>query len=244
MRARSGDAGYNGQSFGGFDQTQVPVNFKLGDAKNTLQIHITPLKVAAQSTTNTTISSLSISKVGQPYVFLAPNNIMTDTLHQWENYDSLGTRFIQKKEGMMKTFRDTKTTFEEGIKNGSVTGNVVTQKLDTPQTFKDSSRRQLNVTIQLLDQNNPRKNVFQPVRDLQLMSCAEKTGQFDFKMPWIFKVETKPSDIIVMNRCALTSVQPTFSHPYIEGYPSKAELALVFIDLLPLYQNSFKRSIG
>jgi hypothetical protein len=121
--------------------------------------------------------------------------------------------------------------------------SVVTKKLDTPVTFKDSNRRTLDITVELADQGNTCNDVFKPVRMLEKYSCAKKGSGVDFELPYIFTVRTKTSEgynsLIYMNNAALISVQPTWYGPYRNGYPSKCELLLSFRDMEPLYRNSF-----
>jgi hypothetical protein len=50
-----------------------------------------------------------------------------------------------------------------------------------------------------------------------------------------------PNRIISLRAAALQSVQPTYQLPYIDGYPSKCDLTLNFIDVNPLNRTeSFK----
>jgi hypothetical protein len=51
---------------------------------------------------------------------------------------------------------------------------------------------------------------------------------------------TIPSEIIDYPVCALTSVQPDYKAPYVDGYPMTITLTLTFEDLQPIFRTFLK----
>ena len=217
-----------------------PINKKYfsQEGPDTLYIRFTPYMIDQQSTTNASAAGIQKSTVGTPLEFLMPSSFTYTINHEWENVDQLGTRFVQKFHKIEKSAEDITGV----ITGGSVSGNVITKKLDTPITFKDSNRRTLNITVQLADQGDTMGDVFYPVRLLERWSCSEKGAGNKFELPYIFTVETIGSSLVYMENAALMSVQPTYFGPYRGKYPSKCELTLDFRDIEPLYRKSFDRA--
>lgn len=222
-----------------------PFNFESPDV---LLVKFTPYIVLNQSASNTTAQGIKKDRIGDEMIFLVPSSYQEDVVHQWENYESLGTAAVAKGATIVRQGSDLGTaTVDEILRSGGGTagvGSVVTKKFDTPMAFKDSNRRTLNLTFALADQGDTYKDVFEPVRKLQLYSCAEKANGFiDFDMPYIFTIESN-SDMIYIENAALQSVQPTWFGPYRGGYPTKCELTVNIQDIQPLYRSSFKNTRG
>ena len=198
-------------------------------SKDVLLLKITPYKVIDQSTYNASDKGIRTTLDDEPMVFLLPSTFQDNVIHDWGNVDALGTRAVQK-------FNDLKKGLYELTRGGT---KVVTQKMDTPTTYIDSTRRLLDITFVLADQGSTKDDVFEPVRRLQKYSCAEKLSSNEFDLPYIVTVETIDSDLIYIQYAAITSVQPSWYGPYRSGYPSKCDLTVTFQELEPLYRNSF-----
>lgn len=225
---------------------RYPNNIEFSLKKDALWILVKPLKVISQNSASSRGSNSIITgdiKISgdepSELVFLAPMSYSENTIHTWENYDSLGSRLLGKGKALSVHGGDIKG-FLSGIKNGTIGGNTVTKKLDTPIAFTNSNRREYIFVFQLIDEGNPEKDVFEPVRLLQKWSCAEMGKTIiDFKRPYIFTLKTLNSKMIYVKHAALESVQPTYYGPYRNGYPSKCELSVTFKDLEPLYRKSW-----
>lgn len=222
---------------------QYPQNTTFNfDSNDILLIQFTPYRIIEQDSGNAAHMGFQKEPVEEPMILLAPLSFQDDVIHTWSNYDSLGTRIVEKGnvlEGLTKQVLGT----AKGISMGQGFGKVVTQKLDVPMTFNDSNRRQISLIFTFADQGNTKTDVFEPVRKLQIYSCADKTdGFYDFDMPYIFTVETLNSDLLYIEHAALQSVQPTWFGPYRNGYPSKCELTVQIQDLDPLYRKTFNRN--
>jgi len=219
---------------------QWPTNngYFTANGLDTLYVDIQPYKITQQSTSTASAAGISKSKEGECITLLMPSTYSTTITHEWDNVDQLGTRFVQKYHKIEMLSKDLINT-GSSVMGGSGTGGVITAKLDTPITFKDSNRRTLDLTFELADQGDTKKDVFDPVRKLEKYSCASKSSSTMFELPYIFKVNTINSELIRLENAALISVQPTYYGPYRMGYPSKCELILSFRDMEPLYRSSF-----
>ena len=219
-------------------------NNPYGFSQDTLRIVIQPLTIQTQNSIIASEQSIVVSAdKEEPLSFIAPSTFQEDIVHDWSPYDSIGTKIAQKGTDTIKSadaFTHTKDTL---LSNKGIGGSVVTKKLDTPLAYNDSNRRQFTFTFILMDQGNTKLDVWQPVRDLQKWSCAEKKNLVDYDLPKIFTVKSDPTGLLYIKYAALTSVQPTWYGPYREGFPSKCELSLSFRDLLPLYRSTFDENI-
>lgn len=115
-------------------------------------------------------------------------------------------------------------------------------KVDTPLYYENSARRTFTFEVTLVAENNPRMDVIEPIKDLMKWSSPALKGQggVDIDFPYMFEVYTRPKEFIKFSTMALTSVQPTYQQPYIQGYPSSALVQLTFMDLSPLYRSAIE----
>lgn len=144
-------------------------------------------------------------KVDLPlFKFLAPNEIQENIVHQWEPYESIVTRLLQKGVDAYRIASDVETVYrptERAVKDivskvqkgtisaadiktnvanivGSMTRSTVPRnKLDTPLVFQDSTRRQYTLTFWLIDEGNTYKDVVYPVKQLEWYSSASYGGR-------------------------------------------------------------------
>lgn len=146
---------------------------------------------------------------------------------------------------------------------GSITGSDVPKfKVDTPLRYMNSARREIVLEFILMSsaknvvvegssagargrgQTSHSKitEVNDIVKDLMMYSSpAIKEGStIEYEFPYIWRLETVPKGFIVYNFCALTSVQPTWNAPYINGYPTWCNISLTFKDLSPLFRSTIK----
>jgi len=198
-------------------------------SEDTLWLELQAYKIIEQSSTNASSKGIKREIVGGPMLFLMPSTFSTTMNHTYDNTDSIAQPIAEGIASFKK----------KGKELGELGGSIVTNKYDTPLTFKDTERRVLNITVGLQDQGDTKNDVFLPVRLLESYSCPEKmAGVFDFEMPYIFTVKTVDSALVFFDNAVLTSVQPTWYGPYRGGYPSKCELTLEFKDLEPLYRGT------
>lgn len=55
-----------------------------------------------------------------------------------------------------------------------------------------------------------------------------------------FEISTEPSELIKVSYAAMVSIQPTYQVPYVNGNPIRAELALSFEDMSPLFKKTIE----
>lgn len=213
----------------------LPFDFS---GEDSLKIQLTPFEVANQSSSEARSHGIKLGKPYKPLIFLMPQSFSTTINHDWSGADQLGTRGMQKVSKVVKSYKDAINTTANIMKEGNL-GRIITQKYDVPVTYKDSNRRALTLLFVLANQGNAKTDVFKPVRLLEEYSCATKTGNLDFRMPCLFKVETIGSPLIYIEVAAIQSVQPTYFGPYQNGNPSKCELTVDFKEVTPLYRSSF-----
>lgn len=110
-------------------------------------------------------------------------------------------------------------------------------RIDLPLVYTNSSRREYQITTQLVSTTNAYRNVLEPVKALERLSSPKKVGNStEIDWPHIFTIYTYPKrSIINIKYAALTSVTPTFIGPYINGIPVKCDLTLSFTDISPLF---------
>jgi len=204
-------------------------------------------------------------KTGPTFKFLAPEVIQETIRNDWSPYENSTVNSLANKAiTASKTVRDVKTigknikntlgdsakrkelgsgarsAFNE-ISNGLAT-KVPTEKIDSPLTFTGSGRREWNFLFNLISQSNPSLDVVEPVKDLMKYSSPEiRDWNIGIELPWIFELKTHPNELIICQFAALTSVQPTWQQPYINGLPTRCELTLSFSDMSPLYRTTIKK---
>jgi len=103
-------------------------------------------------------------------------------------------------------------------------------KVDTPLYYESSERRRFTISVDIVAETDPKADVVDVVKQIQELSAPEiKGGYVNIEFPYIFHVRTAPKDFINMKTAALVGVQPTWSDPYIDGYPSRATMQLDFL---------------
>lgn len=217
-----------------------------------------------------TVSTTKIGS-GPVFKFLAPNNLNETISHEWEAYESMQSRLAEKVRGVVRLAEDTKaiagltksatgatkkTLDVEDFSGKNALGGALSlidrqglgktitpSRIDTPLVYSTSSRREYNLTFQLVAGKDPLKEVVEPIKQLMRYSSPETEGSSIFiKFPWVFELRSEPGGLIYVKNAALTSVQPTWREPYKNGYPTSAELTLVFKDLAPLFGNLIETS--
>ncbi len=137
------------------------------------------------------------------FKFLAPVEIHENIVHEYQPYESVVTRMLQKGVDAYRIASDFATvgepTYEQGkkllskalernisaadVKNSLSTivasmaaDTIPRNKLDTPLIFQDSTRRQYTMTFFLIDEGNTFKDVVYPVKQLEWYSAAAYGG--------------------------------------------------------------------
>jgi len=144
---------------------------------------------------------------------------------------------------------------------GKISGTDVPKfKVDTPLRYMDSGRREIVLEFILLSsaknvvvdepgargygkvRNSSITEVNNIVKDLMMYSAPaiKNSSTIEYEFPYIWRLETSPNNFLIYEFCALTSVQPTWNAPYIDGYPTHCNVTLTFKDLSPLFRSTIK----
>jgi hypothetical protein len=203
--------------------------------------------------------SLKLGKTKTRFKFLAPPEILEMHNHDWTEYASLSSRLLEKliqAKNMVQhgksLFNQAKTAGKKVISNfgdlqGTITTlenaalgahvNVPARKVDTPLAYSNSQRRQLQFEFTLAD-NRRGRDVVKTVKLLQSFAAARNNDVLQLEFPHIFKVATEPEGLILYEQAAMTSIQPTWLYPFIDGYPTRCQLTVAFTDMSPLFQKT------
>lgn len=138
-------------------------------------------------------------------------------------------------------------SFLSGLSAGAKGGAVANTRVDTPLQYKGSERRSFELTFTLinLEEGKNHENVVLPVKLLQMFSSPsfrekpDAKANADILLPYLFELKTTPGDLFYVDLAILKSVQPTWRGPWINGYPSRCDLRLSFMEYRPLEQALF-----
>jgi hypothetical protein len=117
-------------------------------------------------------------------------------------------------------------------------------KVDTPLYYTNSDRRQIVFEFQLFYEKiskNPEDSLIKPIKELMKYSSPDLKGELNIQFPYMWDIRTSPNEFLHYKTCALTSVQPTWNSPYIDGTPSSVNLLLSFTDMSPLYAGTIEK---
>lgn len=181
--------------------------------------------------------------------FLMPIEFTETLNHDWEEHQNWASAIAEKVKLAAQAGSDVyaATRLMKNYETALKSTNVAKIKPDTPLVYRGSGRREIPIDLQLADQGDIEYDVMEPINRLREYSSAMNSGNlFTIEFPHIFELSTvtgtgKSVDIITMKYAALRSVQPGFRGPYRSGYPSRCELTLTFVDMEPVYRDTFKK---
>lgn len=172
---------------------------------------------------------------------VAPTDIQENVQHTWEEYSSFQGRIAQLVSDTSKAIATT-LQITGGASRGAGNTDPAKAKVDSPMVYTGSKRLEYSLTIPFMRyRNGARADVFEPIHQFRKLSCATITGgSIDtVNFPAIFEIWTEPADFIYIRFAALTDVQTKYEAPFIGGYPQRAECTLTFMDIQPLYRESW-----
>jgi hypothetical protein len=235
----------------------------IGDSENFVWVVIEAYSLESQKTYARDDKSITRgTKMISSYKFLLPEEWQENISHEWGETESMAGRLAQsimKKQGIKEdiggVIQSAKATIKSGQNKQSIqqmltaagkglSRDTIAHKIDNSYVYKGSPRRTYTFVFELVVERDPKKDVFDPIKSLEALSCPIMDGDFvGIKFPSIFKVYTKPNSLIYIENAALTGVQPTFQGPYINGYPSACTVSLTFTDLNPMYRSTVNGEI-
>ena len=206
--------------------------------------------------------NLTIGRTKTKFKFLAPPAIVEMHNHDWTEYASIASRMLEKIRSIETGWEQLKAVAAGGtnismdtlksvwqakgidnklqsIANAASKVNLPApnRKVDTPLTYSNSQRRQLQLEFQLAD-NAGGREVVQAVKLMQSYAAATTGDGVNIGFPHIWKIQSEPEGLLLMEAAAMTSIQPTWQYPFIHGYPTRCELTVSFTDMSPLFQKT------
>jgi len=179
------------------------------------------------------------------FAFLAPDELTEELGHEWSDYESITSRTMDKYKSGKGAAKEVSTTVENFKESGNVpASDVHSYRVDTPLVYENSKRREYTFDLQLVTLgDDPFKEVLEPIRYLQKLSCPEMKGDtINLKMPALFRVDVNP--VLYIRYAALTAIQVSYKPPYKGKIPMQAELTLNFSDVEPMYRRTFSQKYG
>ena len=233
---------------------------------NSLWIKLSAREFKSQKGYARTSNYIQKGAVLGSWKLLAPTEIAEDVGHEWNEYESIGSKVAGKIGKTTQAIKETtgiaKSTLDiDPMKGSSTVGkakniamglaraasgvSVADYKVDSAMVYQGSKRRIYGLTFQFALTSSSKttyNSVFEPIRELEKLSCAsiEEGSLVGINFPAVFRVTTQPGGIIKINNAILTAVQPTWKAPYIGGYPSMCQLQISIMDLEPLYRQSWE----
>ena len=215
------------------------INRQRAKSPDSLWLQIVPRKLV-MSNLNSRINNVADNTSSEtPMNFLMPMSYMSTYQHDWQENTTVAAaaRDISSKIG---------TATKQATGAAGKGGFTVGDKADNPILYNNTTRRTIPIALFFSVFNSTYDDVYSPCQKLIEQSCAKMIGdsasstQFDF--PFVYSLQTytgdnQPSNIISIKSAGIQSIQTTYDGPWIEGYPSKAQLDITFIDLNPLYRD-------
>lgn len=205
--------------------------------ENYLWIYLHPRKLKYTSYVENWSSRnrIEVQEAGmEKMYFLAPQEIQDSISHEWQPLENI----VSKIANVISSAKQ------------SISLGTSIHKVETPLAYNGTDRRKISIMVNFGVYRDAYWDVIRPVELLRKYSAPSYAGEqiysTEVEVPAVFKLLTKTGagtviPIINMRHAVLTAVQPTFSGPYIQGYPSKCELTLEFMDMEPLTKNTFER---
>lgn len=172
---------------------------------------------------------------------VAPSDIQENIQHTWEEYSSFQGRAAQYISDVSKAISSAVQIGGGFLRSGGNT-DPAKSKVDSPMVYTGSKRLEYSITVLFMRwRNGAFADVFEPIHQFRKYSCASFGGSIDtVNFPAIFQIYTSPADFINIRYAALTDVQTKYESPFVSGYPQRAECTLTFMDIQPLYRESWQ----
>jgi hypothetical protein len=219
---------------------------EFNESKDTLWLWVQPKRLNFASTKNVRgESAITTTYADEPaYRMLMPTSYSTSQNHEWDKFESVGAKFNE-------------LATEVSHATHNVTGlHAASAKADAPLFYKDSARREWTFEFQFIVHSNAYNDVWLPIQNFLQWSAPKNTGakfgglnDIGIDIPYLFGLQTRTGagvnvPVLTVPEAVITSVQPKYEGPYLEGYPSKAELTITFKDMNVLYESSYKEENG
>jgi len=181
-------------------------------------------KITSQSGNPRGNDSIGTERGDYEWWFVLPNELMENTTHTWEEYESMATRLSQKiatlhhGASQMKQMGQNLTNISgKGGSNpaewlernahmltDTELANTLNYRVDSALMYKNSNRREITFSFQLADYfldggditGYGSEYMYRAIRKLQELSCPASTGGvYRLEFPRIFEIETTGQEI-------------------------------------------------
>jgi hypothetical protein len=242
---------------------QIPGSFfPHADFEDALWITMTAKQISNLNTQGRG-GSIRLKSTGTRFKFLAPMEIVEVHNHSWEPYESFHSKMLEKIRGVHSgieqwstigknifTETDSGGSIVKALQNGTILSelervaanatnyDVPKYKIDSPMVYQSSNRRQWDWNFTLCD-SDPAQ-VLAAIQQLQAYAAPSNVSELGIEFPYLFSLASEPEGLINCSFAAMTSIQPTFHGPFLNGAPSWVELTLSFQDMSPLFKETLE----
>jgi len=172
---------------------------------------------------------------------VAPSDIQENIQHDWEEYGSWQGRMAELKTAAEKSLASSANALGGQLTRGASNTNLALAKVDSPMVYTGSKRLEYSITVPFMRwKGGAYKDVFEPIHQFRKLSCASMGNGDTIGFPAIFEIYTMPANFLQIKFAALKDVQTKYESPFVGGYPQRAECTLTFMDIQPLYQESWQ----
>jgi len=172
---------------------------------------------------------------------VAPSDLQENIQHDWEEYGSWQGRASELKTSLQKGTASMGNILQGNVTKTSGNTSLALAKIDSPMVYVGSKRLEYNITIPFMRyRRGSYKDVFEPIHQFRKLSCASMGNGDTIGFPAIFEIYTTPANFLQVKFAALKDVQIKYESPFVDGYPQRAECTLTFMDIQPLYQESWR----
>jgi len=213
------------------------INRSRSSSKDSLWLQIIPRKLKMNDLTKRIDNISDDTTREEPMNFLMPMSYMATVQHTWDELTTIASGIRDVKSKYSTATKQATGVIDKG-------GFSVGDKADNPILYSNTSRRSIPIALLFSVYTSTYDDVFSPCQKLIEQSCPEINGNVtQFAFPYVFSLQTytgdnQPVDIISIKSVGIQSIQTTYDGPWLDGYPSKAQLDITFIDLNPLYRST------
>jgi hypothetical protein len=176
------------------------------------------------------------------------SGILNNTLFK-SMVGGIGNFFSVLQNGNLGSIHNAGQELGKVLSQNIITDGVVYTRVDAPLVYKNSDNMRYVFEFELAAWKNPEDEITNPIKSLMKYSCPIPDDDLaSIEPPFVFKIEAKSkmggNPLFQINYAALRSITPTYHQPYIKGHPSKANLVTEFVDIEPVYRETFETTSG
>lgn len=217
------------------------------ESENTLWLEIIPKKFTL-NTDSATAFTATQDKNFPTYRFMFPMEWSFGLNHSWDERGTVAGKFRDLKNAASTQGAEL-GNIANVISGGFVEGDWGNHAVrnDNPITYKNTDRLRYLFTLEFHTEGDNESDVYSPIEDLMALSSAAggPTGPSatEIQFPYVFGLQTRNGKgeavrLVSTKAAVINSIQPTYKGPYINGYPSHANLDITFTVVQPTYRDT------